>query len=271
MQFHTVAVDQHKCFSFLLISSPYECVNASLTWFIAPAWALTFFSSYQCPSSADLVPTPVCRVCPWIQTLDTDSGQLLLPSEGLFPFFSPSAADAPCLACSRASADKAKVTLMKSEGAFFSFRLFVCELSLPAPPSPPYFLLPRDSFSFPVFPRVMSADAIREGYANFWHWETDSGLDCATAWTQKTYLSSGRKAASLAAPSLPPQSMKVSSHPVLIPHQGSRHCGRRESTTRPVASAHRGQREEDDSPLNGFHSGCVWFIYLFVCFLLAQM
>lgn len=42
MQFHTVAVDQHKCFSFLLISSPYECVNASLTWFIAPAWVLTF-------------------------------------------------------------------------------------------------------------------------------------------------------------------------------------------------------------------------------------
>lgn len=88
---------------------------------------------------------------------------------------------------------------------------------------------------------------------------------------KKTYLSSGRKAASLAAPSLPPQSMKVSSHPALIPHQGSRHCGRSESTTRPVASAHRGQREEDDSPLNGFHSGCVCFIYLFVCFLLAQM
>lgn len=108
------------------------------------------FFSYQCPSSTNLVPTAVCRVCPLIQTLDTHSGQLLLPSKCLPPFFFPfllsSAADAPCLACSRATTDKAKVTLMKSEDAFF--RLFVCELSLPTRPTLSK-LLPHDSFSSP--------------------------------------------------------------------------------------------------------------------------
>lgn len=83
-------------------------------------------------------------------------------------FFPPSAADAPCLACSRASAERAKVTLMKSEAAFFPLLfvcLFVCALRLPVPPSPAYFLLPRDSFSFPRLPPP--ADAIKRGICKF--------------------------------------------------------------------------------------------------------
>lgn len=56
--------------------------------------------------------------------------------------------------------------------------------------------------------------------------------------------------------------MKASSHPVLIAFQGSRQCvGWGEETTWPVASALRGQREEDNfSPLNGLHRVDVWLV-----------
>lgn len=53
-------------------------------------------------------------------------------------------------------------------------------------------LLPHDSFSAspapppPVLPINSHQQApVTEGYANFSKWETDSGLGCCTAWTQK--------------------------------------------------------------------------------------
>lgn len=98
-----------------------------------------------------------------------------------------------------------KLHWWKVRALFFPFVCLFASSAFPRRPALPIFLLPRDSFSFPVFPRVMSADAIREGYANFWHWETDSGLDCATAWTQKNVSFQWQKG-SLVSRSLPASS-----------------------------------------------------------------
>lgn len=98
-----------------------------------------------------------------------------------------------------------KLHWWKVRALFFPFVCLFASSAFPRRPALPIFLLPRDSFSFPVFPRVMSADAIREGYANFWHWEADSGLDCATAWTQKNVSFQWQKG-SLVSRSLPASS-----------------------------------------------------------------
>lgn len=140
---------------------------------------------------------------------------------------------------------------------FFPFVCLFASSAFPRRPALPIFCCHVTPFLSPFSPESCQQTPLERDMQISGTGKQTAGSTVPLPEHKKTYLSSGRKAASLAAPSLPPQSMKVSSHPALIPHQGSRHCGRSESTTRPVASAHRGQREEDDSPLNGFHSGCV--------------
>lgn len=166
-------------------------MNASLTWFISPLWVFSpffFFAFYHCPShkNHNLVPTPVCRVCQWIRTSDREVGHSLLPSEPLLFLFiflfssPPSAADAHCFACRRAIAERPKVTLMKTEGAF-------CLSALPShavhPPISPVAWL----FFFPALlelcqqtplDRDMQIFVMRKQPAS---WAGPS-IDCETVW-----------------------------------------------------------------------------------------
>lgn len=81
---------------------------------------LLFFSVSALPTQT-LFPLPSVE-CPHEYRHWTQTPANCFRHQSFFCFFfffsPPSAADAPCLACSRATAEKAKVALMKSEGAF---------------------------------------------------------------------------------------------------------------------------------------------------------
>lgn len=109
------------CLINVLMRHWHDLLHQSGVFFSIFFFFFNFF--YQCPSHTNhnLVPTPFCWVCPWIQTPDTEPRHLFLPLFFFFFFFSarPSAADAVCLACRKAiGAEQPKVTLMKTEGAF---------------------------------------------------------------------------------------------------------------------------------------------------------
>lgn len=206
--------------------------------------------------------------------LDTESGQFAFAirvSLSAPPPHPLSAAEARCLACSRAAAEKPKVTLMKSEVAFFFFSSFVYLLHLPVLLSPPSLAatwLPFLSLFYP-----WSHVSVGKKNANVWLWETDSMLNLSTARDTKTHLLSGGNEASLAAPFLPPHTVKVSSRPALIPLQGRRRFG--VAGRRPLGwlQVHReGRKRRMNRHLMDFIAAVLdLFIYLFVCFLLAQM
>lgn len=101
-------------------------------------------------------------------SMNTDIGHRLRPiafaiwASPSFFFFPPSAADAPCLACSRAAADKAKVT-----GCIFPFVCLFVSSSLSVPPNLSKSCCHTTPFHPPHPPnhRVTAAGAVREGYA----------------------------------------------------------------------------------------------------------
>lgn len=75
----------------------HECVTASLLWFITPTLFFCFLDvRYQWPSHTkhNLVPTPVCRLCHWIQTSGTEPG-----SSWCRQSFFPALSSAPCALC----------------------------------------------------------------------------------------------------------------------------------------------------------------------------
>ena len=167
-----------------------------------------FFFFYQCPSHTNhnLAPTPVCWVCPWIQTPDTEPGHLFLPFFFFFFFFfpaRPSAADAVCLACGKViGAERPKVTLMKTEGAF-------CLSAPPSravhPPAPAVVWLPP----CPRSPGATSTHAIRLGTCKFCHRKTASqavhALTVTLPWQKKMSFQTQERG--LISHSLSPESM----------------------------------------------------------------
>lgn len=85
------------------------------------------FSLNLCLSHMNLVFTPDCQQCQWIQTL------AFAVTAFFFIFAFPSAGNALCLECRRVIARQPKVTLIKTKGSFCLSALQPCPIHPPIP------------------------------------------------------------------------------------------------------------------------------------------